>query len=181
MHDTTKVAAELLENPETEATVIHYILLRKYGEELYSADPVDIYARIGADFHAQLSEEGENRLNALLLALTTDAPYDEEEPFEAVCMALASGTIPDGMDGAMEGIDGLTVAEMLWGVYEMSINLDEVPEFSEAVVHFMARVMEEEMSEDGAKHIDGYMAEKREHMKEAFGRLGVPAADMAEI
>ena len=67
-------AGELLRKAETMATTIHAIALAVFGEALYAdggVDPLEIYAVLDDEFHAQLTEEGENRLNAIMMAVST--------------------------------------------------------------------------------------------------------------
>jgi hypothetical protein len=67
-----ETAAELFRDSGTLGTVILVILLTAYGEEIFELDPLELYARIKDDFRCTLTEEGENRLNAIMLSLTSD-------------------------------------------------------------------------------------------------------------
>ncbi len=148
-----EVAAELFRNPDTCGSVILIILLSTYGEELFEMDPVEIYVRIQEDFHSTLTEEGENKLNAIMMALSTEAFYEDPLAFRAIASALYDGDLGDIVEGALED---LTVPEILWAVYEVGLLRDdtEEPEFSPAV----KRVMEEEMSSE-AEELDMEQAE----------------------
>ena len=142
-------AAELLRDSSTLATVIHLIVLSAYGEELYGdpergiepMDPIELYARIQEDFSAQLTEEGENRLNGLMMAVSTDGFYEDPLVFTSVAHALFSGDLGDLVDGAIEDLD---VPNMLWAIYEVAANRDDDNEFSPPV----AKLQEEVINSD---------------------------------
>jgi hypothetical protein len=85
-----RLAADLLADTETTATVLHMIILAAYGDEVYGslehniepADPVELWLRIKEDFSVNVPESNENKLNALMLALSTDAFYEDQEKEE---------------------------------------------------------------------------------------------------
>ena len=150
-----KAASALLREPDTLATTLHVILLTAYPE-LYGdpvngtepLDPLEIYARVSEDFNAIIPEEGENRINALLTAIPTDLFYLDPVAFIGVANALYSGDIGDMVDGMM---DDLTIPEILWAIYEIGLNRDDEPEFSDAVkklIDFEIRSEAQDLEED---------------------------------
>ncbi len=165
-----KTAAELLEEPSTLATTILAILLPVYGEQVFTADPVELYARIGTDFHCQLSEEGENRLNAMILALTTDGFYADPEIFESVCKSLESGDISDLVDGAVEP---LSVHEVLWAIFEVGLAEQEGHPFSKAVDEIIEQTLSDENSDRGLDYTTEHIEQKKVELHTQLKKLGV--------
>lgn len=182
-----QVAAELFRDSDTLGTVILVILLLQYDVDIFEQDPLEIYARINEDFHATLSEEGENRLNALLLALQTDDFYDDPLVFRSIASALYDGDLGDMVSGTL---DDLTIPEILWAIYEVGLLRDEneQDEFSPAV----QRVIDEELANeaeeqdlDDPEAVLPYYERFIEHMKktlhEQLAKLGLVESDIAEI
>ena len=134
--DPKAVAAAILDDA-TFATVLHVICLASFGEDIYEVDPIELYARLQDTFGAQLSETNEQKLQAILLATSTDAFYEDERAFMACCSSLLGG------DPGFEGLDDLTVAEIFWALYEVELNHGE-NEVSPAIRSIIAREVEEE-------------------------------------
>lgn len=167
-----KVAcSELLEAPGTLATALHSILISAYGEQAYTADPVELFALLEEDFNCKLSIEAENRINAIFLALTTDAFYTDAEAFESIADALYSGDIGDAVDGLFEQ---LTMPELLWALYEVELNNDKPTEFSAAVGKLIAEVSQREYSENGFQYADDNLEEMKVDLHVQLKKLGVP-------
>ena len=112
------------------ATPLLAIVLTAYGDEIFGdeakgiepIDPIELYARIEEDFRAQLTEAGENRLQALMMAVATDGFYEDPLVFTSVAKALAVGDMGDLPDGIMEEV---TLPEAVWAVYEVALNRDD--------------------------------------------------------
>lgn len=143
--DKTACAAAILDD-DTFATVLHIICLSEYGEDIYEVDPLEVYARLQDSFGAQLSQTNEQKLQAILLATSTEAFYDDERAFAAVCNTLLNG------DPDFDGIGDLTVAEIFWALYEVELNHGE-EEVSPAIRNMIAREVEEE-ADDSTGHED---------------------------
>lgn len=164
--------SELLESPSTTATVIHAIALAAYGDLLYSADPVELFALLEEDFKCQIPNEAENRLNAILLAVNTDAFYHDVEAFESIADALHSGDIGDAVDGLFEQ---LTLPELLWALYEVELNRDHPQQFSASVGKLISEVSTREYSENGFQYADDHLEEMKVKLHTQLKKLGVPA------
>jgi hypothetical protein len=165
-------ARELLEGTDTFATVIHAILIAAYGEAIYSMDPLELYAQVKEDFDAVIHEEGENRINAIMTALTSDLVYQDPEAFSAVAEALNSGDIGDAIGGMF---DDLTMPEVVWALYELQLNREDEEPFSPAVKQLIDRTIAEENSERGSAHVDEFMDDQKTELHAQFAKLGVPA------
>lgn len=181
-----ETAADLFRDPETCGSVILIILLATYGEEIFDLDPLEIYVRIQEDFHATLTEEGENKLNAIMMALSTNAFYEDPLAFRSISSALYDGDIGDLVEGSLED---LTIPEILWAVYEVGLLRDETEEteFSPAV----QRVMEEEMSNEAEEmdieeaevvpHYERFVEEMKMELHQQLRKIGLVEDDLDEL
>ena len=116
---------EALDNPETYATVLLTICLIEYGDQMFTVDPLVLFAWLEDDFGVEVNEDNQNKLNAIITALTTDYFYNDLETFKAICKTLESGD-PGIVDTDLVS-DEVTIPEILWGIYEVSLcNDDEV-------------------------------------------------------
>lgn len=115
-------AARLLEYDDTFATTLMVILLSEYGDEVFTEDPIVIFKNLEDDFRCKLSEETETRINAALMAMTTDLAYVSPHVFKAVALAFTDGDIGGIPDGEEEELDG---SAALWTVVELGILNDD--------------------------------------------------------
>jgi hypothetical protein len=145
-------ARALLDDPDARATALHGLLLVAFGEQLYGSeelDPMDsleIFAGLEERFNVSLTEEVENKIQALLLAMSTDGFYEDPNVFIAVAESLLDGDLGDLPTG---GSSGLSQMEILWAIYEVAVNRDDnVPDFSPAVQEMIDRLVVDEAQED---------------------------------
>lgn len=180
-----RVAGDLLADPETSATVLHLILLTAYKDELYGnpsegippMDPVECWLRVKEDFDTQPPETNENKINALMFAISTDAFYDDPLAFTSICSSLYSGDLGDLVEGVMED---LTVSEMLWSIYEVELNRGQSEDFLPAVDSLIAEVIAEEAEdkedlevEDVVPFYEKFVVQMRNDMLTQMRTLGV--------
>jgi len=177
-----KTSGDLFADTETAATVLHAMVLAAYGDEVYGdedtdpMDPVELWVRVREDFHVTVPEENENKLNALMLAISTDAFYDDPLAFVSICMALSEGDLGDLVNGAMEEV---TVPEMLWGIYEVELNRDDQPEFSVPVLKVIDSTVEDHAEEKDVEEevvvtsYERYVDEMRDDMFNQMRKLGI--------
>lgn len=187
-------AGELLRDPDTLGTTLLAIALSAIGPGLFGdpdqgtepLDPLEIYAQLDDQFHAQLPESGENRLNAIMLAVGTDAFFEDPIAFRSICHALYSGDLGDMVDGVIED---LSVQEMLWGIYEVTLNRDEDDvEFSPAVQRIIDATIQGEAEArddlevpDVVPYYEKFLAGMREELQQELAALGVPAETLQQI
>ena len=155
-----------LTDPETFATVLHAILIKTYGEEINEVDPVELFLRLGEDFGAEPCEEVENKIQAILTATTTDVFYNEPDAFTAICETLANG------EPGMEQLESLTLAEVVWGVYEVELNHPGA-QMSQQVHKLVQQAIEAEAEEAGDyEYMFQHLHEQREALKHQLEKLG---------
>ncbi len=188
-----RLAADLLADTETTATVLHMIVLAAYGDEVYGsiengieqAEPVELWMRIKEDFSVNIPESNENKVNALMLALSTDAFYDDPLAFISICNALYSGDLGDLVDGALED---LTMPEMLWGIYEVELNRGDSEGFALPIDRLIDEIIRNE-AEDNEEleeaevvpYYEKFVAEMRDDMLVQMRMLGVDESVIKKI
>jgi hypothetical protein len=188
-----RLAADLLADTETTATVLHMIILAAYGDEVYGsvehgieqADPVELWLRIKEDFSVTVPESNENKVNALMLALSTEAFYDDPLAFISICNALYSGDLGDLVDGALED---LTMPEMLWGIYEVELNRGDSEGFALPIDRLIDEIIRNE-AEDNEEleeaevvpYYEKFVAEMRDDMLVQMRMLGVDESVIKKI
>lgn len=116
---------ELLLDPEACGTPLMVVILRTLGADAIHDDPLVTYGALNAEYDVWMTEEGENRYEALNLAFTTDLFYTDFDAWMSVVSVLYEGTMQDLR--LIEAGD-LTVPEVLWAHYEVDLIRDHVDE-----------------------------------------------------
>lgn len=158
-----------LRNSETYATVLHAITLATFEEEFYSWDSLEIYARLEEEYSASLHEDNENKLMAMITAVSTPFFYRDLEVFNAVATSLTSGD--PGL--ADVGFDTSTILDIFWAVYEVGLNVEEI-DFSESIKNFINENIEDEAVEtdtDQKEVTDKYTKAVKEMSVELHSQL----------
>lgn len=144
-----------LADPDTPAFVLLTIAMWAFGDEVLgdpatgveAMDPAELWAGLNEQFGAWVSEEGENKLNALMLALQGDLFYRDTEVFQSVCQALFDGDLGDLINGVF---DELSAVEIMWAVLEVELARDEEqgpPEFSYGITSMINSVLAAEQED----------------------------------
>lgn len=174
-----KVVFRLLEDTSTFATILHIILLQRYGKDIYSEDPLELFLRLKDDYGVTIPEDNESKINAILLVTSTDIFYEEPEAFRAICNTLTEG------DPGIDMLDDLTVAELFWGTYEVELNHGP-GEFQPAV---SARI-EFELTQESADFdsgdtpasiVTGYAQAQWQDLADQLALLGIPASQLPPV
>lgn len=169
-----------LNDAATYATTLHVILLSKYGEDIYEVDPLELYARLQEDFGANLPEANEQRIQAILLATSTDAFYDDIRVFTATCNTLLAG------DPGFDDMDDLSVAEIFWGLYEIELNHGE-SEICTEIQRMIAREVNEEAEDSSGveelrpNYVLREMAEHRKNLRTQLFKIGIRDFELPPI
>jgi hypothetical protein len=172
---------QMLSDDGTFSTCLHIIALKTYGAEIYDLDPIELFTRLEEDFGARITQDNENKMNAVLMATATDAFYEHPEAFRGICETFADG------DPGLDVMDELTVAEITWGVYEANLNHGD-DELSPGVQALIAASMQaealdqdEEGSDDASSNVWAYLDERWQELASQLERLGIPRTDMPAI
>lgn len=183
-----------LGDPDTPGFVLLTIAVWAFKDRVFgdadagveAMDPAEMWAEINEVFDTWVTEEGENKLNALITALSSPAFYTDVETFIAVSNALFDGDLGDLVDGVFEEP---SVVEMMWATLEVELardDTDESPPFSTSVAEFLAGKLREEQ-EDHSIHAAA-VNEVFVDMLDQLRDLGVPlsairllSAEYAEV
>jgi hypothetical protein len=107
---------EVLENPETPATVLIVVAVDLIGEEVLQYD-IDAIVDTFADvYKAQLPNNALDKIQAMQTIYTTDIAYHSVPAFIAITDALSG----DGTD--FENADMPHVADIAWAITELLLN-----------------------------------------------------------
>lgn len=110
-------AARLLSRDDTFAFVLMAIAIDKYGDDM-SEDPEVLIMDLEDDFGCKIPDEGRNRIQAAVTAMTTDLFYRNANVFKAVALALSDGDIGGIPDGDDEELDA---CRCLWATTEVGL------------------------------------------------------------
>lgn len=124
---------KLLQSPETAATVVHAILLAKYGEEIYDWELLTIIYEVQDDFGIEMPAAVTNKWAAMQTVMTTNAFFQRMDAFLAICNTFAVG------EPYFTVFDPATVEEALWGISEVSLNREMLP-FSSAIRGYIRQI-----------------------------------------
>ncbi len=140
-------ARDAIRSPETAASVIHAIIIDKYGQEAYDWDPSTIVLELQDDYGAEIHEHTLNRWSAIQTVMTSDVVFTRLDAFMAVCNTLATGEPYFGV------FDPVTTEEAAWGIAEISLNRELLP-FGRNIKKYLAIVM----AADGIDKPEGVLA-----------------------
>jgi len=172
-----------LGDPETPGIVLLTILMWAFGEQVLGnvhadiepMDPAELWAATNERFGTWIPEEGENKVNALVLAIQTDLFYRDTETFTAIASALFSGDLGDLVNS---GYEDLSALEVMWAMLEVELaREDEAGEeltFSDSVQALIEKNLAEEQE-------DQQVNEQTLHdafldLCDAMRRIGVPSS-----
>ena len=132
--DDKTAKAQALQNPETCASVVHAIILGKYGEEAYAWDPLTVYLELLADYGVDCASEVTDRWSAIQVIMTTDAFFKRPEAFFGICNSLNDG------EPAFDVFSPVSVEEAAWAITECSLQRELLP-FSYAVRGYLRQIL----------------------------------------
>jgi|GEM_PF-5902754 hypothetical protein len=176
-----KVAGNLLSEDSTFGTTAHIIAYGAYGDEMYEMDILELFSKLEDDFGVEMSDDVRQKLQAIMLCTQSDAFFHDPEAFRAVCNTLVDG------DPGFLIFDDLTIPEILWSTYEVSLNHPGV-EFTQAVNNLIDRELKEEgedldsLDEAGdLPYFDRAVTHLRGELKEQLNTLGVDTAKLPQV
>jgi len=188
-----EVSREILRDPSASATAKLIIAMAAYPDEVFGnpekgippLDPIELWMVLEEDFGVSLPEQTENKINALVTALSTDAFYDRIEPFAAICSALYVGDMDDIID---QSFHELTLPELLWGIFEVELGREGSTDFSPGIENFiLSRVHSEaeELQEGNPNQLISYnerfVVNMQNDLVDELTRLGVDPEWVAKV
>jgi len=178
-----EACAELIRDPETLTLPLMTILLSAYGEYLFEVDSVELYADIEEDFNASLTVEGENRIQAAILAMTTDLFYTDPLSTRSIALAFYEGDLGDLVNGVLEEVE---LPEIIWAAYELGLLREDDEDFSPPVQAFIDELVKgvaDEMDMETGEILPHYArvleVQKRE-LREQMGKLGFDELELPD-
>jgi hypothetical protein len=150
-------------DPDTSGIVLFTIALYIFGDEVLGdpdegieqMDPAEMWAGFHSRFGTWVTEEGENKLNAIITGLQEGRFWRDIDTFMAVCTALFDGDLGDLID---VGFEDLSATELMWAVLEMQLAWDseEIPEYSLDVREYVDDILlrEQEDQTDNATEVE---------------------------
>jgi hypothetical protein len=107
---------QLFGNPETFATSLIAVLLDSYGTEFFDWEPLTIRYQVKDDFHADLHPLNEEKIMALIVALTTNQFQLSWEIFANTCRVL------NGERANFSEFSPIDPEDIVWGLTEVLMN-----------------------------------------------------------
>lgn len=141
-------------------------------EDIEAMNPAELWVELDELYGTWVTEEGENKLNALILGMRGDLFYRDVDVFHSVCAALYDGDLGDMVSGVFED---LTAAEIMWGVMEVELAREDEsgpPEFSNGVAAIIARCLGLEQDDQTELHLG--LRETYVDLLERLRDIGVP-------
>lgn len=168
-------------DPDTPGLVLFLIALYVLGdgvmgnpeEGVDQMDPSEMWAELHTRFGTWVTEEGENRLNAITTGLQEGRFWQDLDTFMAVSTALFDGDLGDLID---VGFEELSATEIMWAILEMQLAWDseEIPEYSRPVQEYVNDVLlreQEDQTENVTEVEKAYVA-----MLDQMLEMGVPTS-----
>lgn len=141
-------------DPDTPGLVLLMIMLWTFGPRVFGdpeegvspMDPAEMWAETNETYGSWVTEQGENKVNALLTGLTDENFWHDIEIFKAVCTSLIDGDLGDLV---AVGMEDLAAVDIMWAVLEMELAWDNphTPDFSSEIDAYINRVIDEEQDD----------------------------------
>ena len=135
----------VLGDEDAFATSLLTIVLDTYGTAVLEWEPDTLWMGIAEDFGVTLPAVNRDKIQALLLVLTTNQPLVSVEAFNYVCNVLS------GTEANFRSWDPLSPEEALWGIYEMMLHIgidrapkEPPPEFSHEIRRYLGVILRDE-------------------------------------
>jgi len=178
---TFKESGNLLTEDSTFGTVAHIIAHKAFGDEMYAMDPLELFQNLEEEYRVEMSGDVQQKLQAILLAVSSDAFFHDPEAFRAVCNTLVEG------DPGFLTFDDLTIPEILWSNYEVSLNHPGT-DFSPQVQRLIDRELQEEGEDldslEEAEHVpyfDKAVNALRDEFAEQLERIDIDAGQLPKL
>ena len=129
--------SQAIQSPETLGSVIHAIVLQKYGEEAYAWDPLTVYMELQADFGVDPDSTVMDRWSAISVIMSNNTFFQRPEAFMGICNTLADGS------PSFDVFNPVSVEEAAWAITEVSLNRELLP-FSYAIKQYLKIVLKQD-------------------------------------
>lgn len=185
MRFSPDTAASLLQSETTLGCILMLILVDRYEDDVFTMDPIELWLTVEDDFKVRIPEQGENRINAAITAMTSDTFYQDPLTMRSIATALYHGDLGDLVDGVLEDI---TFPELLWATHEVGLLRGDDEEFAPSVRRFIDEAMREESEEqtDGDEdqvlpYALRFLEDMLAELEEQLSMLGVSREEVSEF
>lgn len=184
------LCAELLESPDTFGSVILAIAELTFGTEVVwgseveePVDPLTLIRLLEDKFGIRLPEQSENKMNALLTCVLTNAFAENPDAFRMSAMALADGDTGDVSDTLL---DNPTLDEIQWAEFEIGLwrDDDEDVEYSPQVMNILQAIIQQDAvdeSESGTDDEPAHMLERLKLFNQQLRYCGITPAQIEQL
>lgn len=193
-----QITRELLKDDSTFACVLLAIVLSFIQDDdnsdLANIEVEELLQDLEEEFNCYIPEENENKINAAILALTTDLFWTRFPVTKSITMAFDDGDIGDTAVGGDEEIEA---CPLLWAALEVGIIngmsfTESLREFTPSVTNSINEILDAE-AEDTNAEADGleevnrdpyyhrYLSNNIVSMIGQFVKLGVPNDITSEL
>lgn len=133
-------AFKALQNPDTYATVLLMLSLVAAGKDvnLFELDSIAIYVLLKDEYGTEPCQACKDKLQALITAMTGEDFFHDLETF-----SIISNTLLDGDPEFYEG-QPPTLFEALWAIYEVKLNMDYEPHFTQNIKKYIDELADNE-------------------------------------
>lgn len=168
---------KLLADPDTDGIAVYLLALDRLGAEALHGDEAEMaeaYQDLERMFSVRIPVALENKLQAVVTLVSTDAFFDTPHGLHAIANALTQGDMELGEDFSMERA---TWEEIQWAAFCASLLRDdnEEADFETPVLREMIRALKE--SGDGHDYQVGlaaFMAAQKEKLLADLETIGIP-------
>jgi hypothetical protein len=144
---------EMLESPETLATVLYLVIQKFFGDDAFFWDPSTIFLELRDEFNAEPSSEVMDRISAVQIIVTSDAFFNEPDAFINICNTFADGSPSFSVFNPAEP------EEIAWTAVEVALIRDILP-FGYSVKKYVKKMLD----------LDGYGDEHPDIFDEILGK-----------
>jgi hypothetical protein len=171
----------ILESKDSTVTAIALVIQLLIGPAAWEMEPIEVMLQLEAESSYTLSSETVQRIEAFYALAETPAFFDDPNAFVGICNTLASGSPVDDIEEGLT-VDSVSVPEMLWAIYEVSLHYDDMPSFSPAVMRMIQEVTASEAEDpDNPGYADRLFMERLELLRRELTMLEVPAETIAVL
>lgn len=170
-----------LSDPDTPGLVLFTIALYTFGDAVMgddeagveAMDPAEMWSELHTEYGTWMTDEGENKLNAVMTGLRGGMFWRDLDVFMSVATALFDGDLGDLVD---VGFESLSATELMWAIMEMGLIWDEddTPEFAAPVQRYIGEVLayEQDDQTENANEVEKSYLMMLSQLRE----LGVPSS-----
>lgn len=128
---------EALQTPQTLATVVHAIMRKQYGDEVYGWDPITVALEAKDDWGTDMDSAVLDRFCAIQTVMSNDGFFKRVDAFMGICNTLNTGA------PFFQVFDPVTTEEAAWGIAEVSLNRELLP-FSYPVRKYIKMILDQD-------------------------------------